>query len=185
MPVVTTTNSSHDSNAIRDQNPAWPEQVKRLQWHRFERRIEPERLALVAYCRRLTGNPDDAEDLAHDTLLLGFAWVARLWTDIDHPRAFLFRIARNRWIDLKRRNAATPTDAPVVEGDAVQVLELDEILTLAREALSPTEYDAWLACRVFGATSKEAARTLGRSSNAIKMASSRASRRLQQALERQ
>ncbi len=159
---------------------AWSAQIRRLQWHRFERHLESERDALAAHCRRLTGNADDAADLTHDTLLLGFAWLGRLWTDIEHPRAFLFRTARNRWIDVMRREH-NPPDAINPAGDPAKNLELEEVLARAEEVLSPSEYDAWLACRVFGSTSKEAAAALGRSPDAIKMASSRATRRLREA----
>ena len=165
---------------VANTKAAWSERVRRLQWHRFERHLEPERDALAGYCRRLTGNADDAADLTHDTLLLGFAWLGRLWTHIEHPRAFLFRAARNRWIDLMRREHTRP-DASYPMDDPATNLELEEVLDRAVEVLSPAEYDAWLACRVFGSTSKEAATALGRSPDAVKMASSRATRRLRDA----
>lgn len=135
-----------------------------------------------AYCRRLTGNTHDAADLTHDALLLGFAWLARLWTDVEHPRAFLYRAARNRWIDLNRRPKAAPETYGSV-ADPVLTLELDEVLACAEQTLSPAEYEAWLACRVFGSTSQEAATALGRSADAVKMANSRATRRLREALQ--
>src|SRR5579872_2308767 len=49
----------------------------RAAWARFIAAVEPLRPALARYCRRLTGDVWDAEDLAHDTLLRGFGLLAQ------------------------------------------------------------------------------------------------------------
>ena len=64
---------------------------------------EPHRPALWRYCLHVTGSPWDAEDLVQDTLLRAFARLGHFWQPIDNPRAYLFRIASNTWIDTLRR----------------------------------------------------------------------------------
>src|SRR5689334_11234441 len=44
----------------------------RAAWHRYIDLLAPLRPALHGYCRRLTGNVWDAEDLVQDTLLRAF-----------------------------------------------------------------------------------------------------------------
>ena len=157
----------------------WQASVRRLQWHLFVRDVEPERSALLGHCRRLTGNSFDADDLVHDTLLIAFSWLGRLWTGIDHPRAFLFRIARNQWVDRLRRERGAhepPTRATAGPESAV---ELDRVLSEAKRVMPAAEFSAWFACVVCGFSSEEAGRALGRSTAAIKMARSRGGRRLE------
>ena len=69
---------------------------------RFDSEVLPYRPDLWRYCQRLTGSAWDAEDLVQDTLQRAFAGLASLWQPV-HPRAWLFRIATNLWIDRYRR----------------------------------------------------------------------------------
>jgi RNA polymerase sigma-70 factor (ECF subfamily) len=71
----------------------------RAQWHRYLDRVTPFRPALHGYCRRLTGNLWDAEDLAQDALLRAFATLGSVHHAIENPRAYLLRTATNLWID--------------------------------------------------------------------------------------
>ncbi|MBI3799157.1 MAG: RNA polymerase sigma factor [Deltaproteobacteria bacterium] len=68
-------------------------------WHRFLQRTEPLRPDLHRYCRALTGAVWDAEDLVQDTLLRAFAKLGEMGDKIDNPKAYLFRIASNLWVD--------------------------------------------------------------------------------------
>ena len=78
-------------------------QQLREAWFRFVDTIEPIRPGLYRYCRRLTRNVWDAEDLVQETLMRAFPAVARgeKW---GSPRAYLFRMASNAWIDEIRRS---------------------------------------------------------------------------------
>jgi RNA polymerase sigma factor (sigma-70 family) len=67
----------------------------------FLEAIEPHRAELWRYCRRLTGSPWDAEDLVQEALTRAFGRLSLMWQPTE-PRAYLFRIAANTWIDRVR-----------------------------------------------------------------------------------
>ena len=55
-------------------------------WHRYLDLVTPIRPALHGYCRRLTRNLWDAEDLLQDTLLRAFGTLGRLHDPVRNPR---------------------------------------------------------------------------------------------------
>jgi RNA polymerase sigma-70 factor (ECF subfamily) len=75
-------------------------------WRRYLALVEPFRPDLARYCRRLTGDVWDAEDLAQDTLLRAFGLLGFAPPRIANLRAYLLRIATNLWIDAERRRLA-------------------------------------------------------------------------------
>jgi RNA polymerase sigma-70 factor (ECF subfamily) len=75
----------------------------RTAWYRYVDVIAPLRPALHGYCRRLTRNLWDAEDLVQDTLLRAFGHLGLINHPIRNPRAYLLRTATNVWIDELRR----------------------------------------------------------------------------------
>jgi RNA polymerase sigma-70 factor (ECF subfamily) len=81
----------------------------RAAWHRYIDLLAPLRPALHGYCRRLTGNLWDAEDLVQDTLLRSFATLGSMFGQVGNPRAYLLRTATNLWIDTVRRRASETT----------------------------------------------------------------------------
>src|SRR5438132_6398328 len=86
-------------------------------WRRFLETYEPFRTQLYRYCRYLTRSPWDAEDLAQDTLARAFVTLARMHgQEPANPRAWLFRIASNLWIDQTRRRHEVLTEAPEPAG---------------------------------------------------------------------
>ena len=78
--------------------------VMRSGWVHFLRELEPERPRLFRYCRKLSGNVWDAEDLVQDTMLKAFGSIAILDDDPISWGAYMARIASNLWIDQRRRS---------------------------------------------------------------------------------
>src|SRR5438309_11603334 len=72
-------------------------------WHRFLDTYEPLRSELYRYCRHLTRSPWDAEDLAQDSMARAFVTLGQMGQAPSSPRAWLFRVASNLWIDQVRR----------------------------------------------------------------------------------
>lgn len=71
---------------------------------RFSLSFEPFRPELYRYCRHLTRSPWDAEDLVQDTLARALVTLGTmLKPEIENPRAWLFRVATNLYIDRTRR----------------------------------------------------------------------------------
>ncbi|QHW31721.1 RNA polymerase sigma factor [Paenibacillus rhizovicinus] len=60
---------------------------------------------LRSYCRMLTGTPWDAEDLYQETMLKSLRANAAFLSHLA-PRAFLFRVASNAWLDVCRKRKA-------------------------------------------------------------------------------
>ncbi|MEJ7597375.1 MAG: RNA polymerase sigma factor [Kofleriaceae bacterium] len=93
----------------------------RTTWQHFLEVFEPLRPELYRYCRYLTRSPWDAEDLVQDTLARGFVTLGTLFHQVPEPRAWLFRVASNLWIDRVRRHQReravlaepSPTDRPI------------------------------------------------------------------------
>ena len=103
--------SSEDENTLseaEEQRAEGQTYMKRA-WHRYLNDIEPTRPRLFRYCRKLSGNVWDAEDLVQETLLRGFANLAiEDNRDIDWG-AYLARTASNLFIDQTRRAAKHPS----------------------------------------------------------------------------
>jgi RNA polymerase sigma-70 factor (ECF subfamily) len=145
-------------------------------WHGFLDTYEPLRADLYRYCRHLTKSPWDAEDLAQDTLARAFVTLAQMGEAPPSPRAWLFRVASNLWIDqTRRRRREEPLDAH--EGEA----ETPSDARLAREAggtllgqLSPQERAAVVLKDVFDLSLDETAEALSTTVGAIKAALHRA-----------
>jgi RNA polymerase sigma factor (sigma-70 family) len=60
---------------------------------------------LRSYCRMLTGTPWDAEDLYQETMLKALKAEGKFLLH-PSPKALLFRIASNAWIDECRKRKA-------------------------------------------------------------------------------
>ena len=72
-------------------------------WLTYLEQLDPIRPDLFRYCRRLTGNVWDAEDLAQDSVEQGFSRFVVAGREIANPRGYVLRIASNLWISRQRR----------------------------------------------------------------------------------
>lgn len=138
---------------------------------RFSQFFEPLRPELYRYCRHLTRSPWDAEDLAQDTLARALVTLGtQLKPEIENPRAWLFRVATNLFIDRTRRVREEPSElaeASAKESDARAKREAAGTL-IAR--LSPQERAAVVLKDAFELELGEIASVLGTSLGAVKTA---------------
>ena len=74
-------------------------------WRRYLDDLAQYRSDLHRYCRRLTGNVWDGEDLMQDTLVRVFSMIGKIDAKLENPRGYLIRTATNLWIDRVRRSA--------------------------------------------------------------------------------
>jgi len=158
----------------------------RAAWFRYLDIIEPFRASLYRYCRRMTRDLWDAEDLLQDTLLRGFGAIGRGDLNggpggpVRNARAYLFRIATNLWIDQMRRTGnqlelETTPNTPQIGStrDAAAAL-----LTYT----APQERAALVLKDIFDFTLEEIAEMLSTTVGAIKSALHRGRAHLQPAM---
>jgi RNA polymerase sigma-70 factor (ECF subfamily) len=148
----------------------------RESWHRFLDLYEPLRPELFRYCRYVTRSPWDAEDLAQDVLARAFATLGQMNEPPPNPRAWLFRVASNLWIDRSRQRRADKLDEHGdVDGAPASSVVHEPRVT--REAagtlivrLSPQERVAVVLKDVFDLTLDEVAEVLSTTTGAVKAA---------------
>lgn len=137
-------------------------------WQRFLDDYEPLRPTLYRYCRHLTGSPWDAEDLAQDALARAFVTLGCLAEPPASPRAWLFRVASNLWINhVRRARPRGEAGEAVVAEDPRATREAAGTL-LAH--LAPQERAAVVLKDVFDFSLDEIAEALSTTTGAIKAA---------------
>ena len=154
----------------------------RRTWHGFLLVYEPLRPELYRYCRYLTRSPWDAEDLAQDALAQAFATLSRMGHAPPNPRAWLFRVASNLWIDRVRRERGTlaeerATEPSVASPDLQATREAASTLVAQ---LGPQERAAVVLKDVFELTLEEIAEALSTTVGAVKAAIHRGRSKLEQ-----
>jgi RNA polymerase sigma-70 factor, ECF subfamily len=159
----------------------------RAAWFRFLDTVGETRPALYRYCRRMTGNIWDAEDLLQDTLLRGFGAIGRgdvssKAAQVTGPRAYLFRIATNLWIDQMRRRelnvSGVRTSQDPSTGDrSIEALEAASVLI---SRVAPQERAAVVLKEVFDFTLQQIAEILSTTVGAVKSALHRGRTRLEE-----
>ena len=143
-------------------------------WRNYLDSLAQYRPDLHRYCRRLTGNVWDGEDLMQDTLVRVFSMLGKIDANLENPRAYLIRTATNLWIDRVRRSAreqailaletpeqSTPPDTAAEQRDAARTLF---------QSLHPQERAAILMKDVFDLSLEETAAMLRTSVGAVKSA---------------
>lgn len=73
----------------------------------FQMLLQPYREAVLRFCKLITSNPWDAEDVFQEILLRTYR------ASLQNPsmtvnKSFLFRIVTNVWIDWCRKNKLSP-----------------------------------------------------------------------------
>ncbi|MDC0678751.1 RNA polymerase sigma factor [Sorangium atrum] len=145
-------------------------------WQRFLDVFEPLRPELYRYCRYLTRSPWDAEDLVQDTMARGFVTLGTLFHEVPNPRAWLFRVASNLWIDRARRQRlerdaiGEPAAAAPAPGQALDERASREAAGTLVAHLSPQERAAVVLKDVFDLSLEEVAASLSTSVGAVKAA---------------
>jgi RNA polymerase sigma-70 factor (ECF subfamily) len=139
---------------------------------------------LYRYCRHLSANVWDAEDLVQETLLRSYAKLGWTYFQIADWRAYLFRTATNLWLNEQRRSGrvvysdappelyAADDEKPSLAGD------IREALLLLVEILAPQERIALVLKEVFDLPLSEIATHLQTSTGAVKNALHRAREKL-------
>jgi RNA polymerase sigma factor (sigma-70 family) len=111
----------------------------------FEALVRRHQPPVYNFCLRLLGQPDDAADVVQETFVQLYSHLRRL--DEREPLApWLFRVARNRCIDLIRRrrrvawdeqDAEEPVDEEPLPDELVERADLQHVLAQAIQALPP------------------------------------------------
>lgn len=151
----------------------------RSAWQRFLDAYEPLRPELYRYCRHLTHNPWDAEDLAQDAMARAFATLGTVFGELPNPRAWLFRVASNLWIDrVRRARHELLVEAPR-EGEVTPPAQGErEAAGSLLVRLSPQERVAVLLKDVFEFSLEDIASALSTTVGAVKAALRRGRGRL-------
>jgi RNA polymerase sigma-70 factor (ECF subfamily) len=150
---------------------------------------------VFAFLARLGGNRAQAEDLLQETFMR-LATTARQLPEETNLHAYLFTVARNLFIDQRRRAlldidrirdlALWPSRPRWVEETPFDLSEVSQTIVRLENALCrlPTKYrEAVLLCSVEGFTPAEAAQVLGDHPDALRQRLSRGRRMLRDALE--
>ena len=89
--------------------------------------ITREQSRLRSFIRRRVPDPRDAEDILQD-VFYRLVEANRLLMPIDHVTGWLFRVARNRIVDLWRQKKIESAGAAAIANEDDELLSLDELL---------------------------------------------------------
>lgn len=142
-------------------------------WRRFLDTYEPLRPELYRYCRHLTRSAWDAEDMAQESMARAFVNLGLMADAPENPRAWLFRVASNLWLNRTRKARELPSGfAAELPGSAVHAepQATREAAGTLLSQLSPQERAAIVLKDAFGLSLAEVAEVLSTSVGAIKTA---------------
>jgi RNA polymerase sigma factor (sigma-70 family) len=103
------------------------EQMTFEQDRRISEVVEKERSRLRNFIRKRVLDPRDAEDILQD-VFFELVEANRLLMPIDHVTGWLFRVARNRIIDLFRKKQPESINKSVASDDYEDSLQLEDLL---------------------------------------------------------
>jgi RNA polymerase sigma-70 factor (ECF subfamily) len=150
-------------------------EATRSAWPRYLDLVVPFRPDLYRYCRSLTGNVWDAEDLVQDTLLRSFAALGS--ASVDNVRGYLVRTASNLFVDGQRRRrveqemlaSEAALAAPMTQNPSDAAGRRNAAAVLIAY-LAPKERAAVVLKEVFDMSLNDIAAMLSTSENAVKAA---------------
>lgn len=148
--------------------------------------MERDEPRLRSFIRKHVADSGDAEDVLQD-VFYELLEAYRLMKPVEHVTAWLFRVARNRMIDLFRRKKAGSLNEPVVAGDEGDMLVLEDLLPSAEagpeaayarnllidalddalEELPPMQRDVFIAHELEGRSFREISAETGLSVNTL------------------
>jgi RNA polymerase sigma factor (sigma-70 family) len=97
---------------------------------RISETVEREQSRLRNFIRRRVPDPRDAEDILQD-VFYELAEANRLLMPIEHVTGWLFRVARNRIIDLFRKKQPESLSDAAVTSEGDELLQLEDLLPSA------------------------------------------------------
>jgi RNA polymerase sigma factor (sigma-70 family) len=135
------------------------------------------RLALARFARRLVSDPEDAEDLLQDLVILVIAHPTGPTDENSFHawcRGLMRNIAAHHWRKMRRTERTAPVGLDICDFAEETCHDDPELLTDVRkrlEALGMDEgsFDLLRRRYVLGETSGEIARSLGRSPDSVRM----------------
>jgi RNA polymerase sigma factor (sigma-70 family) len=164
--------------------------------------VARERSRLFAFIRRRVADPGDAEDVLQD-VFAELVEANRLLMPIDHLTGWLFRVARNRIIDLFRKKRPARLGDLASEDDAGRLLDeellpspddgpdaiyarhaLMEELEAAIAELPKEQRDVFVSHEIEGRSFKEIAAATGVNLNTLLSRKHSATRHLRARLQR-
>ncbi len=148
--------------------------------------VAQQRSRLRNFIRRRVPNPSDAEDIVQE-VFYELVEANRLLMPIEHVTGWLFRVARNRIIDLLRKKKPQTFSDATVEGEGGKMLYIEDLLPspdagpdalyirnvlhdaleLAIDELPDDQRDVFVAHELEGRSFKEMAAATGVSVNTL------------------
>jgi RNA polymerase sigma factor (sigma-70 family) len=148
--------------------------------------VAEQRSRLRNFIRRRVPNPSDAEDIVQE-VFYELVEANRLLMPIEHVTGWLFRVARNRIIDLLRKKRPQAFSDAAVEGEGGEMLQIEDLLPspdagpealyfrnvlhdelqLAIDELPDDQRDVFVAHELEGRSFKEMAAETGVSVNTL------------------
>lgn len=142
--------------------------MTREQERRLADVVDREQSRLRNYIRRRVADPRDVEDIVQD-VFSELVEANRMLMPIEHITGWLFRVARNRIIDLFRKKKPERLDdgelllesLDIGPDEELERSELLDVIAAAIAELPPDQRDVFVAHEIDGRSFKEIAATSG------------------------